>query len=219
MKKGTPVLLCGLAAMAVTVILYLVVVGSGLWGVIHFISLLGVLVAEAVTTGYIYSANGSPRKIGAAAFSAVMIPFAVILSVVYIVNFPEGYGTYLGWYFAATIVVNAICFVLSSFDSRKKEENDSLQAAKSNMLMLRKLVKVVLAEPNAQPYQAKLEALEEKLHFSNDGVIGPDDAQIRQLLLQLQEKVRNQEGAACEEILAKLDLMADQRKIMTSRNV
>jgi hypothetical protein len=218
MKKGITVLACGLAAILLTVVMYLITVGTGVWGMIHFLSLFCVILAECVTTIYGWIAQGSPRKLAAAVFSGIMIPFAIALSVVYVVNFPCGYWTYLGWYFAATIVVNTICLLLFFFDSRKREENDSVQAAKGNMLMLRKLVKSIMVIPAAQPYQEELRALEEKLHFSNDCVVCAEDEKIQLLLAQLQEKIQNEDDD-CRELLEKIHLLAEQRRIMSSSNV
>ena len=218
MKKFSAVLLCGLMAMLLTVVLYFTILGNTLLTAIHFISLAAILLAEAVTTAYIYFAKGSPRRIAAAVVSGIMIPFATVLSVVYIVNFPEGYGTYIGWYCAGTLVVNLLGFILARIDSNKSDENATVQNAKSNMLNLRKLVMCILADPAAKPYEDKLRSLEEKLHFSNDCVIAAEDENIRLMLLQLQENVADPEFD-CEQMLQKIEKTIDRRKIMTGRNV
>ena len=218
MKKFSAVLLCGLAAMLLTVVLYFTILGNVLLTAIHFIALVAILLAEAVTTAYAYFAKGSPRRIGAAVISGIMIPFAAILSVVYIVNFPKGYGTYIGWYCAGTLLVNLLGFILVRFDSKKNDEDATLQNAKNNMLSLRKLVMCILADPAAKRYADKLRSLEEKLHFSNDCVIAAEDDNIRQMLLQLQQNITDPEFD-CEQLLQKIERMIDQRKIMVSRNV
>lgn len=218
MKKFSTVLLCGLSAMALTVILYFTVLSNALLTAIHFIALIGILLAEGITTAYVYLFKGSPRRIAAAVISGLMIPFATILSVVYIVNFPEGYGTYIGWYCAGTVVVNLLAFVYIQFDSNRATENIPLQNAKSNMLTLRKLVMCIVADPAAKPYEDRLRKLEEKLHFSNDCVIATEDEKIRQLLLQLQDNIADPEFD-CESALQKLELTIDQRKIMANRNI
>ena len=218
MKKFSAVVLCGLAAMLLTIVLYFTILGNILLTAIHFIALIAILLAEAVTTAYIYFAKGSPRRIGAAVVSGFMIPFSVVLSVVYIVNFPKGYGTYIGWYCAGTLVVNLLGFILVRFDSNKNGEDATLQNAKNNMLALRKLVMCILADPAAKRYADELRSLEEKLHFSNDCVIAAEDEHIRQLLLDLQQNIADPEFD-CEQLLQKIERMIDQRKIMTSRNV
>lgn len=218
MKKVASVLLCALAAIAITVILYLTIFGTGVWGVIHFVTLFAVVLAEIVTAGYACLVDGSPRKVAAVILSAFMIPYSAILSVVYITGFPYGYGTYLGWYFAGTVAVNAICLILLLFDSGKKRENDRLQDAKENMLELRKLVKCIMADPASEPVAEQLRALEEKLHFSNDSVITADDEKIRLLLLQLQENIADPEFDR-EQLLQKIEKAVTTRSIMTSRNV
>lgn len=218
MKKFSAVLLSGLAVMLLTIVLYFTILGNILLTAIHFISLIAILLAEAVTTAYTYFAKGSPRRIAAATVSGIMIPFSVILSVVYIVNFPEGYGTYIGWYCAGTLVVNLLGFILIRVDSNKSDENAALQDAKRNMLNLRKLVMCVLADPAAKPYEDKLRSLEEKLHFSNDCVITAEDENIGLLLVQLQENIADPEFD-CEQMLQKIEKAIDRRKIMTGRNV
>ncbi len=218
MKKFSAVLLCGLAAILLTVVLYFAILGNILLTAIHFIALVAILLAEAVTTAYFFFAKGSPRRIAAAVVSGIMIPFAAILSVVYIVNFPEGYGTYIGWYCAGTLVVNLLGFILVRFNSNKGDENATLQNAKSNMLNLRKLVMCILVDPAAKPYEDKLRSLEEKLHFSNDCVIAAEDENTYQLLLQLQENIADPKFD-CEQALQKIEKSIDQRRIMTSRNI
>jgi hypothetical protein len=218
MKKFSTVLLCGIAVMLLTIVLYFTVLGNIVLAAIHFISLMAILLAEAVTTTYAFFAKGSPRRIAAAGISGIMIPFAVVLSGVYIVNFPNGYGSYIGWYCVGSIAVNLLGFVLVRFDSNKCSENTVLQNAKSNMLYLRKLLKCILADPAAKPYEDKLRRLEEKLQFSNDCVIAAEDESIRLLLLQLQESIAGAESD-CEHILQELEKSVDQRSIMTSRNV
>ena len=218
MKKFSAVLLCGLAAIVLTVVLYFTILGNIILTAIHFIALVAILLAEAVTTAYVYFAKGCPRRIAAAVISGIMIPFAASLSVVYIVSFPEGYGAYIGWYCAGTLVVNLLGFILVRFDSNKSDENATLQNAKSHMLDLRKLVMCILADPAAKPYEDKLRSLEEKLHFSNDCVIAAEDENIRLLLLQLQENIADPEFD-CEQMLQKIDKTIDQRKILTARNV
>jgi len=213
MKKFPAVLVCGIAVMLLTVVLYFTVLGNILLTAIHFIALLAILLAEAVTTLYAWSAKGSPRKVAAAVLTGFMIPYAVILSVVYIVNFPAGYGTYIGWYLAGTLLVNVIAFLLIRFDAGKNSENDRLQAAKNNMLGLRKIVMCILADPAAQAYEAQLRALEEKLHFSKDSVIVAADEDIRQQLLQLQENIGNAAFDA-PQMLEQIEKAIDARNIM-----
>lgn len=217
MKKFSISLLCGLAAMVLTVILYFLILQNILLQVIHFVALVAILLAEGITTFYACSTKGNPRKVAVALFSAIMVPFAIILSVVYIVNFPTGYGAYIGWYCAGAIVVNVIAYILLRFDSSKRAENDTLQNAKENMLGLRKIVKCIMADPAAQAYDKQIRALEEKLHFSNDNVIVEEDENIREMLLQLQKNIEDAEYDADSQI-KKIGKAIDLRNILTSRN-
>ncbi len=217
MKKIPAVVVCGLAAMLLTVVLYFVILNNVILETIHFIALLAILLAECVTTGYAWAANGSPRKVASAVVSGMMIPYAVVLSVVYIVNFPSGYATYIGWYCAGMVAINLLAFIFTRFDANKSEENDRFQAAKNNMLGLRKIVKCIMADEAAKPYEQQLRALEEKLHFSNDNVIAAEDEDIRQLLQQLQGNVADPEFDS-EQMIKKIEKAIDVRNIMTSRN-
>lgn len=218
MKKFPAVVLCGLAVMVLTTVLYFTILGNTLLTVIHFISLTGILLAEGITTVYAWLAKGNARRIAAAFVSGFMIPFAAVLSFVYIVSFPKGYATYAGWYCVGTLIVNVLCFILIRFDSNKSRENDDFQTAKSNMLNLRKLVMCILADPAAKPYENRLRSLEEKLHFTNDSVIAAEDERIRLLLQQLQDGIADPDFD-CEQQLQKLEKTVDQRNIMTARNV
>lgn len=217
MKKFPISLLCGFAIMLLTVILFFVLFGATPLTAIHFITLIAVLLAEGVTTIYAYKSNG-PRGVAAAVVSGVMIPYSVVISFVYIANFPDGYLTYIGWYCAGTVVANAISLILIRFDSGKNAENARLQATKGNMQELRKMVMCALYEPNAKPYEKQLRAIEEKLHFSNDSVIVTEDENIRQLLLQLQESIVNPD-ADTEQLLKDIEKTIDKRNIMASNHI
>ena len=218
MKKMPISLLCGLGAMLVTTILYFVILGNIFAEIICFITLLGVLFAEAVTTVLAFLAKGNPRKVAAAVVSAIMVPISLILSVVYIVNFPYGYGTYAGWYFACFIVVIILSAILFIFDGRKQTEDVAFQNAKSNMLELRKLVKCVLLEDGAANYKKSLDAMEEKLHFSNDNVIVEEDAHIRSMLIELKDNIANPEFDSAA-LIEKIMKAIDTRNILSGRTV
>ena len=140
MKKFPISLLCGLAAIVLTVVLYFTILGNAVLQAIHFVTLFTVVLSEIITTAYAVAAKGKPRKVAAAVVTAVMIPASVWLSVVYITGFPTKYGAYLGWYFAGTLAVNALAMILLWFDSGKSEENAQFQKAKDNMLYMRKVV-------------------------------------------------------------------------------
>lgn len=218
MKKLPISLLCGIAVILLTVILFFTILGNTVLEAIHLISLVAIVLAEIVTTVYAVCAKANPRGVAAAVVSSFMIPASLVLSVVYIANFPIGYGAYLGWYCAGTVLVNALALILLGFDGRKSEENAQFQTAKDNMLHLRKLVKCVMAEPAAKPFEARLRALEEALHFSNDSVIVPVDETICQLLLQLQQNISDPDFDA-QAHLEKLEKTVQTRTIMTSKTV
>lgn len=215
MKKIPLSLLCGICAIVATVVMYFVILNNVVLEAIHFISLLAIVFAEALTTFYAWLAKGSPRKVAAAIVSAVMIPYSLVLSFVYIVSFPNGYSTYTGLYIAGMVVVNAIALILCFFDSGKKAEDDQLQAAKENILMLRKMVKCVMADEAAKPYEAQLRSLEERLHFTNDCVIVPEDEQIRQMLAELQQNTADPDFDVAGQI-ARIDALVKKRTVMTA---
>jgi len=218
MKKVSAALVCGIAAIAVTVLLYFTILNNVFLEAIHFICLVAIVLAEAITTGYACCVKASPRKLAATLVSSLMIPVSVLLSVVYIVNFPDGYATYICLYLVGTVLVNIFAYILLRFDASRNEENENLQGAKGNMRNLRKLVKCVMADAAAKPYEARLRALEENLHFSNDSVISAQDAEIHQMLLALQANIGDPAYDAQAQ-LEKLERAVQARKILTSRTV
>lgn len=218
MKKLPISLVCGFSAMLITILMYVLLLRNVFLQGICLITLFGVLLAEFLTTGLAYLSKGHPRRVASAIVSSFLIPYAVILSVVYIVNFPEGYGTYLGWYFVGLLIVGVISVILFAFNDKKAAENEVLQNAKENMLSLRKLVKCVMANPAADPYQKALYAIEEKLHFTNDSVIAPQDAVIESLLVDLLNQISNPETDV-EAMLTNINQVIDTRTIMNNRNV
>ena len=218
MKKMPISLLCGAAAVVVTVLLYFLLIPNVFVRGICLVTLCGVILAEVIVTVFAYLSNGEPRKVASAVVSAFLIPYAVALSFVYIVHFPCGYGTYAAWYITGVLVVCALAVILSSFGSRKEEDNATLQNAKQHMLALRNLVKCIMANPAYVPYQKELAAIEEKLHFTNDSVISPQDAMIESMLTEILRDISNPEVDIPAK-LADVNQVIDTRTIMTKYSV
>lgn len=218
MKKFPVSLLCGIGAVLITILAYFLILQDTFAEVICLVTLLCVILSEIITTAFAYFANGKPRRVTAVVVSAAMIPFSIVLSIIYIINFPEGYLTYLGIYTIALIIVNIFAFILFGFDSQKEAENDNLQAAKSNFMNMRKMVMVIMSDPAAKPYEKSLVALEEKLHFSNDNVITMQDTKISGMLSILQSNISNPDFDV-PSYIADINREIDTRNIMTSRNV
>lgn len=213
MKKSPVVLICGLAAILLTVVLFLIIVGNPFDATMSVLALAAILLAEVISTAYIWCIKGSPRKLAAAVVSCVMTPYAVILSAIYLADCSERYDTFVGWYCVGTIVVNAICLILASFDSRKTGEDNRIQNAKGSMNDLRKIVKCILVDPAAQAYSAQLAVLEEKLEYSRDYVITAEDERIRMMLLQLQERIADPNFDS-KQMIAQIEKAIDKRNIM-----
>ena len=216
MKKIPVSILCGIIAILVTVVLYFSILGNIFAQIICFITLLGVVIAEAVVTLLAYLSKGEPRKVGATIAVSFMIPISIILSIVYIINFPKGYGSYSGYYFSAFAILLVICAVIWRFaDSRS---NDALQNTKANMLELRKLVKCVMLKENAKKYAKELNEIEEKLHFSNDAVIMEMDADIRRMLIELEDGIDNETFNA-KEYIDTISNTIDRRNIFAKNTI
>ena len=218
MKKTPVSLICGIASILVTIILYLAILGNVFAQIICFITLIGVVIAEAIVTFLAYFCNGEPRKVGATIFAGLMIPVSITLSVVYILNFPRGYALYLAYYVAALVVILGITLIIWNFSGNRSAENAVLQNAKNNMIGLRKLVKCALAKTTAPQVKKDLEKIEEKLHFSNDAVITDVDSNIRRLLIELDNNIAN-EGYNPQPIMDEIAKEIDRRNIMTKPTV
>lgn len=217
MKKMPISLFCGGIAIVATILLYVIILGNAFLEALCLVTLLGLILAEAGTTLLAYLSKGNPRKVAAAVVSAAMIPVALIMSVTYIIS---GFdiGKYVLWYLVFALVIYALAIVLMSFDSKKQAETEAFQDAKASMLSLRKLVKCIMLEPTAEPYKKALSDLEEKLHFSNDAVIAPQDTQISDMLIDLQANIRVP-GYDAETAIAAISRTVDARNIMASGNV
>ena len=202
MKKIPISILCGVVAIFITVISYFTIIGNILAQIICFITLVGVIVAEAVVTALAYFSKGEPRKVAATITASFMVPISICLSIIYIVNFPKGYGKYLGYYFSAFAILLVISFIIWNFSDDRKADNEKLQNAKANMLTLRKLVKCVMMKENAENFKKELDEIDEKLHFSNDNVIMEMDANIRQMIIELENNIDNENFNSEEQIKA-----------------
>lgn len=213
MKKAPISLIIGGASILVTILLYFVILGNRLIETICLITLIGVVLAEVIATVFAYISKGDPRKVASAVISVFLVPIAVVLSIVYIVNFPTGYLTYAGIYLVCLIIVVAISAVLSSFSAHKNAENNELQNAKANMLALREIVHTIMIEPAAKQYKVDLNKLEEKLHFSKDNVVTTQDEVIYGLLVELQNNIGNP-SFDVKAAISKINYTIDRRNIL-----
>lgn len=218
MKKVPISILCGVIAILVSIISYFVILGNIFAQIICFISLVGLVFAETVVTALAYFSKGEPRKIAAAIMASFMIPISILLSIVYIVNFPKGYGSYLGCYFSAFAIVLVICAIIWKFSDNRKDDSDALQNSKTNMLGLRKLVKCVMLKQNANKFKKELNEIEEKLHFSNDAVITAMDDSIRQMLIDLDNNIDNEDFDVVEHIKV-ISNEIDRRNIFAKNTI
>ena len=218
MKKIPNSILWGAVAILVTTILYFVIVGNIFLRIICFMTLVGVIVAEIVVTAFAYYSNGEPRKIATTIVVSFMIPISIILSIVYILYFPKGYGSYIGYYFSIFAVLLAVSATIWKFADNRKSDNDILQQAKSNMLELRKLVKCIMLRQNAVNFKKELEEIEEKLHFSNDAVIVQADDNIRRMLIELDNNIDGENFDAEKHIKAILNEI-DRRNIFAKNTI
>lgn len=218
MKKMPISILCGMAAILVTIISYFTIIENIFAQIICFVTLLGVVVAEAATTVLAYFSKGEPRKIAAAITVSFMVPISILFSIVYITNFPKGYGSYLGYYFSIFAILLVISAIIWKFADNRKEDNEALQNAKANMLELRKIVKCIMSSENAINFKKELKQIEEKLHFSNDAIIVEMDANIRQMLIELENNIDNKDFDVAEHIKLILNYI-DRRNIFASNTI
>ncbi len=80
------------------------------------------------------------------------------------------------------------------------------------MLNLRKVVKIIAADPTFTKYSDKLNKIEDELHFSNDSVIMPQDNEIYNRLTS----VKNLSGNQDINIDSELEIIS---KLINERNI
>jgi len=220
MKKIPGSLIAGLALIAVTLLLFFTftAIADTTLEAIHILGLCFILLSEGITTAYACFSKESPRRKAAVLVSAVMIPGSCFMTFIYSTLFPDSITTFVLLHCVGLIITNLFAYYLMSFDIARGHEDKQLQDAKGNMLMLRKMVKCVMADPAAAPYEARLMALEEELHFSNDSVITASDATIRQMLLQLQQNIADPTYDVDAQI-TQIEKAVQTRKILASTNL
>lgn len=212
MKKFPIAWLCGIASVIVTGILYVILFREADLEAIHFITFGAIVLSELITTIYAAASKGRPSRVAAAVMSALAIPVTIALSYVYLNFFPDAYITFICWSAVTLVLVNTFSVILVGLDSNKGKQNDQLQAAKQNMLQMRQQVQCIAAIKDAQPYAARLKALDESLRFSNDAVIAMEDGRIQQLLTELQAGIYN-EGFDAENMLSQLEQLVQRRTV------
>lgn len=218
MRKWSYSIVCGVVLILVTIVLYIVILNNLFAQLMNFITLCGVVVAEVIAVGLAFLSKGEPRRLGAVVLFTLMVPYAIALSIVYIINFPTGYFSYIAWYFAGFLVAAGLSVVLFVFGARRQSEQAVLQDAKNSMLEMRKLTKMIAATEAGCGHAEALRRLEEQLHYSNDSVIAPQDAEIRECLLNLRDNIAKAEYDAEAEI-AKIAEMVEIRTISARTTV
>lgn len=213
MKKSPIALVCGLAAILLTVVLFLLILGNPFQTAMHGICFGGILLAELISLIYALCAHGNPRKVAAAVVSCAMVPYAVILSAMFLAGGSDRCDRLIGWYGVGLIVINALSLTLTCFDAGKSKQNNNLQAAKGNMRSLCKIVRCIMADPAAAAYSTQLRALEDKLEFSKDTVVLAEDERIRLMLLQLKERIADPNFDS-KQMLQQIEKAIDTRNIM-----
>lgn len=218
MRKIINALLYSVVGIAVTVILFFLILIDVDKETMHYMALGGVVLAELITALYAIYSQGHPRRLAAMSLSVAMIPIAFVLGLVFVLAFEEETGSFIGWYCVLTLLVNVTAIALLLFDGGRHREEAHRQAARDNVTVLRKLLKCLMLEPGAKPYEQRLRKLDDALHFSNTGVYVAEDENIRNMLIQLQTGIYGP-PAQVEAQLASLERAVQRRTIMTSRNV
>ena len=213
MRKFPVSLLYSLVAVAVTLIAFFLVLVDVDKVAMHYLTLGGVVLAELITAAYAVMSQGKPRAVAATTVSVIMIPLALVLGVIYVANFEDEIGTFLGWYAVLTLLVNVTALALLLVDSAKSQEAAQTQIARDNREVLRKLLQCVLLEPGAKFYQARLRAMDDQLHFTLGNRYTAEDETIRQMLIQLQTGI-NGPAQQVEAQLAALEKVIQRRALM-----
>lgn len=218
MKKTPISILTGIVVILVTIILYFIILKNIFVQTICFLTLIGVVIAEAIVTAMAYYSKGEPKKVAASIVTSFMVPISILLSAIYIVGFPKGYGSYLGWYFISFAIIFIIDAIIWKFSDNRENDNIAIQNSKNNILELRKLVKCIMLKPNAINFKKELDEIEEKLHFSNDTVITETDARIRQMLIELEYNIDNEDFDTIGYI-NNISSEIDRRTILTKNTI
>lgn len=218
MKKAPISIICGIAAVLITVVLYFTMLDNVFEELICIVTLFGIVLAEVVATAFAYFTDGDPRKVLAAVVSVLMVPVSIVLAVIYITAFPYEYLSYLGYYFVFFIALLLVSSVLWRFASSKKEENDLLQVSKEKILYSRRLIKSIMLEPGAQNYKRELSDIDEKLRFSNDSVITEFDAAIQENIIVLSNNI-NDSSFDVEGMITVISKEIDRRNVFAKKTL
>lgn len=212
MKKAPVALLYSVVAVAVTVILFFLILIDVEKETMHYMALGGVVLAELITAAYAVCTGDNPRKAAATTVSVAMIPVALVLGILFVAAFEDEIGTFIGWYFVLTLIVNVTALALLFLDAGSKRESAQQQTVRDHTAILRKLLQCVMLEPGAKFYQARLRALDDQLHFTLGSYTGEDE-NIRVMLLQLQTGI-NGPAEQVDAQLSALERAVQRRAIM-----
>ena len=189
MKKLLTGVVGGVLMIIVTLLFSVIILKDAELEAMHFVALGGIIFAELCWTGIVYYARNNPRRMAATGTSIITVVFSILLAIIYINAFSDAFLTYFCWYFIGVIVLNAVAIALFIFDAKRTSESKELANAKENILNMRKVVKLIMTIPAAADYEKELEALEDKLHFSNDSIVCESDSAIMNMLLGLKTNI------------------------------
>lgn len=184
MNKSKYGFISGILVIVTTIILYTLLVENFFKIPMAYITLVSVLVSEAIATVALFFANGYKSTIIASVFGAHALVL-IVISIFYINIFPFAFiGFSVVYLLSLVAAILPILWILQLRPSSKEFQN-----AKINMSKIRALVNSMINSDVCKAYREELKKLDENLRFSDDSVVDEMDKEIEAKITMLSERV------------------------------
>lgn len=188
MKKRYGIL-SGIVVVALTILLYTLLVKDFFKIPMAIFALCLVLLSEVATTVALVGFKDGYKSVVTTAVLGAQTAITVLLSLIYINIFKTAFTGLILLYLLTAGVAALVLLYVFLFRGESRAKDKVMNTARNNMLDIRNLANSILNSPEGAPYRAELKRLDENLLYSDRTVIADLDGDIYNMLLTLEARI------------------------------
>lgn len=188
MKKRYGIL-SGIVVVALTILLYTLLVKDFFKIPMAIVALCLVLLSEVATTVALVGFKDGYKSVVTTAVLGAQTAITVVLSLLYINIFKTAFTGFILFYLLTFGIAVLLLLYVFLFRGESRAKDKVMNTARNNMLDIRNLANSILNSPEAAPYRAELKRLDENLLYSDRTVIADLDGDIYNMLLTLEARI------------------------------
>ncbi len=188
MKKRYGIL-SGIVVVALTILLYTLLVKNFFKIPMAIVALCLVLLSEVATTVALVGFKDGYKSVVTTAVLGAQTAITVVLSLLYINIFKTAFTGFILFYLLTFGIAVLLLLYVFLFRGESRAKDKVMNTARNNMLDIRNLANSILNSPEGAPYRAELKRLDENLLYSDRTVIADLDGDIYNMLLTLEARI------------------------------